>query len=293
MEIEIIILLCVLAVAFLGFVGFVIYKPIKQKTEKKNKQIVMENSQLYAKLCLVNNKYHFNAPLSDKLVFDKQNSDDNSTWTEFVLQKIEENIEYYIDYLDKIKSNNILWKNYNIEYYSIKNYATIREISGLKISLKAFNKIERELLANNILSKPTTDFSVYALKTVEGVSRHIRLFSQDNFEKLVDQAIEQIVIKNSKLYAKILHVNQKYNFDTSIQDKIIIEEQCSSKMSFDNFDWIKHIYMQINSNITYYTDYVNKTKSNKDLFEKYKVEYKSINNFATKEDITCKRNNTF
>lgn len=283
MEKELIILFCVLATIVVSvFVGIIVYKHINKKINKRNKQIVIENSKLYARLLAVNDKYHFNAPLEDKLFFDKQI---NSTWAEFVLQKIEENIEYYIDYIDKIKCNYIMWKNYNAEYYSINNYATIREISNLKISLKAFNKIEQELLKNNKLSKPTTDFFVCTIKTVEGVSRLIRVFSQENFEKLLDEAIEQVVIKHSRLYASILYVNNKFDFDTSIHDKIMIEEKCPSKMSFDNFDWIKHIYMQINSNVIYYTDYINKTKVNKDLWEKYKIEYKSINNFATEENI--------
>lgn len=286
MEKEFIVLLCVLATIVAIFIGVLAYKHFKKKTDNKNKQIVIENSKLYAKLLAVNDKYHFNTPLNDRLFFDKQNSNAvNSSWTDFILLKIEEDIGFYIDYLDKIKINNTMWRSYNAEYHSINNYATKRDISGLKISLKTFNKIERELLVNNILSKPTTGFSVYACRTVNGANIPLRIFSQEKFNKLIDQAIEQIVIKNSQLYAKILFVNQKFNFDTSITDKIVIEEQCSSKISFDNFDWIKHIYMQINANETFYSDYINKIKVNKDLWEQYKLEYASINNFATEEDV--------
>ena len=88
----------------------------------------------------------------------------------------------------------------------------------------------------------------------------------------------------SNMYKKIIEVNEKYAFNSDIEEEIKFSPCLKSKRSLDKFDMSAHVMSDIVENKSYYKTIFNKVEENISLYKSYLTEYSKIENYMTEEE---------
>jgi len=88
----------------------------------------------------------------------------------------------------------------------------------------------------------------------------------------------------STLYKIIVTTNDKYKFNDRLNDKLKFNPILKSKRSLDNLDLSQYIANEIKNNKSYYQKLFNSIDSNRTDYNKYIIDYKSIEKYMIEEE---------